>query len=550
LIVPTLILNETVVPPEDGKIYGIHTATQEWLHAYVHHIKPAELHFRANTDAQADIIVILAAKSATPIALKRTHSLNDVAHCAFYMQLPEANQFWARHWQTPHAYSICGLNHSLSGSHIYDQLRALFLAPTEQWDALICSSQASRNVITTYMEAWSEFLASRSGSSAQTVRPPLQLPVIPMGTDTSAWATTKASGKRGTQLRAKLNIMPGDIAVLFLGRLNFSSKAHPWPMLQALREAKAQTNKKIHLLQAGWYPAPEMEKAMNGLVTDLAPGIVAHHLPASTNEERLAAYAAADIFMSLSDNIQESFGLTLVEAMACGLPVIASDWDGYRDTIVNGETGFLVPTLMAPPDTGADLGIAHGLGTRVYNRYLLDVGQGTAVSANAAREALLQLINDADLRRRMGEAGRRRAVEKFDWSVIVKAHTELWAALETRRKNSSPVHAHRNPHFPDPFALFQDFATGKLSPQTTLALTENWKTYLPIVMQSPIMRNPTDWLAGDAAVELLLQKLRANPGIEAGKLLEGLNLSREHGVRTIVWLIKGGVILPSSFKGF
>ena len=46
------------------------------------------------------------------------------------------------------------------------------------------------------------------------------------------------------------------------------------------------------------------------------------------------AYAAADIFVSLSDNIQETFGLTPVEAMAAGLPVVASDWDGYRETIV------------------------------------------------------------------------------------------------------------------------------------------------------------------------------------------------------------------------
>ena len=49
-------------------------------------------------------------------------------------------------------------------------------------------------------------------------------------------------------------------------------------------------------------------------------------------------YGMADVFVSPSDNIQETFGLSVIEAMASGLPVIVSDWDGYRDTVVDGVT--------------------------------------------------------------------------------------------------------------------------------------------------------------------------------------------------------------------
>ena len=67
------------------------------------------------------------------------------------------------------------------------------------------------------------------------------------------------------------------------------------------------------------------------------------------SQQRKTAWASADIFCSLSDNIQESFGLTPVEAMAAGLPCVVSDWDGYRDTVRHGEDGFRVDTAMPAP---------------------------------------------------------------------------------------------------------------------------------------------------------------------------------------------------------
>ena len=61
---------------------------------------------------------------------------------------------------------------------------------------------------------------------------------------------------------------------------------------------------------------------------------------------RFDVWRAADLVVSLVDNIQETFGLVIVEAMASGLPVVATDWDGYRDLVDDGRTGLLVPTTM------------------------------------------------------------------------------------------------------------------------------------------------------------------------------------------------------------
>ena len=57
----------------------------------------------------------------------------------------------------------------------------------------------------------------------------------------------------------------------------------------------------------------------------------------------MLALAAADLFCSPADNLQETFGLSVLEAMASSLPVVASDWNGYRDLVLHGSTGWLVP---------------------------------------------------------------------------------------------------------------------------------------------------------------------------------------------------------------
>ena len=48
------------------------------------------------------------------------------------------------------------------------------------------------------------------------------------------------------------------------------------------------------------------------------------------DQARTNLYHAADVFLTLSDNLQETFGLTVIEAMTAGLPVVANDWNGYK----------------------------------------------------------------------------------------------------------------------------------------------------------------------------------------------------------------------------
>jgi hypothetical protein len=134
-------------------------------------------------------------------------------------------------------------------------------------------------------------------------------------------------------------------------------------------------------------------------------------------------YGAADVFVSPADNLQETFGLTLVEAMASGLPVVASNWSGYRDLVADGTTGYLVNTFMAPQALGY-LDLVGHLSVDGYAERAL--AQHTVVDVEHLQECMLRLAASPTLRSDMGAAGRSRAQSRFVWSRVIPQFASLW----------------------------------------------------------------------------------------------------------------------------
>ena len=95
-------------------------------------------------------------------------------------------------------------------------------------------------------------------------------------------------------------------------------------------------------------------------------------------------HAASEVFCAPATG-RESFGIVLVEAMAAGLPVVASDIPGYREVLRDGHEGILVPPRE--PDVLA--------------------------------EAIGRILDDADAAKRFGEAGRERAA-RYSWDTVAR----------------------------------------------------------------------------------------------------------------------------------
>ncbi|TQK44572.1 glycosyltransferase involved in cell wall biosynthesis [Streptomyces sp. SLBN-118] len=128
--------------------------------------------------------------------------------------------------------------------------------------------------------------------------------------------------------------------------------------------------------------------------------------------------------IAVSTSRHESFGMTLVEAMRCGLPVVSTDCDyGPREIIADGVDGLLVP-----------------------------VGDVEAIA-----EALLKLIDDEELRRRMGAAALRNA-RRFAPGPVAKQYEELFAELgaATASRGSDAGHLAPAAGEGEPFAALAD----------------------------------------------------------------------------------------------
>jgi starch synthase len=444
---------------------GRQSAGASFLGGWFRHAGQAVWHCFATSESEARQFADIAEQQAAGASVRWTPTsyVEGLAEAGcLYVPAPSlAPLAWRRRAIGQRTFSLCGITHTIASQYAMGDLTGLLTAPLQPWDAVICTSDAVKAAVEAFLAPQAEHLAARFGG-----RPPAlpRFPVIPLGVDTDAFAPDPT---RCAAARARLGIAPDAVVALFVGRLSFHAKAHPFPMYVALEEAAQKTRIPVHMIQAGWFANNFIEGAFKEGAARWCPSVTASFPDGRDAEARADAWAAADLFVSLSDNIQESFGLAPVEAMAAGLPCLVSDWDGYRDTVRDGIDGFRVPTVAPPRGLGTDMALRFAAEIDTYDHYIGRVGAFTAVDVPATAAALARLIADPGLRARMGAAGRRRAQAVFDWRVIIPQYLSLFAELAEIRRTApeiappaDPVHG--NLSRPDPFGMFASYPTHAL----------------------------------------------------------------------------------------
>ncbi|QUS61525.1 glycosyltransferase family 4 protein [Synechocystis sp. PCC 7338] len=432
------------------------------------------------------------------------------------------------------SYSLCGITHTISSAGAMQSIRDLLIAPVHGWDAIICTSKAVKASLETIIAEQAEYLRVRLG--ARFCEMP-QFPVIPLGVHCQDFQFTTAEKQTA---RARLGIAPEDVVVLFVGRLVFHAKAHPLPLYLALERAAAE--KSVTLIECGWFPNEPVARSYDQARQLGAPNIGSIVLDGRQPSQRRDAWAAADIFTSLSDNIQESFGLTPIEAMAAGLPSVVSDWDGYKDTIRDGIDGFRIPTTM-PSDGGDDFALRHLLDIDSYDFYIGHVSQTVAVDIEAAALAFHQLLRQPELRQRMGTAAKKQAQTVFDWSCIYGRYQELWHHLtEKRRQVSGDRQLPRGGAMIDPYKLFTNYPTNTMG-NLQFALRENVTlAEIETIGQLESVKFASYVLPPMALVDQIVQNLNKSQPLSLEELQSFVSVPMATLEKAISWLLKYGLI--------
>jgi D-inositol-3-phosphate glycosyltransferase len=362
---------------------------------------------------------------------------------------------------------IVGVTHALS--YLIGIPQAVFILLDEIYDhdAMVCTSRAGRQAlcnIFTQLGAYLNHRLDRAGSFAG------QLPVIPLGVD-----VVQFQPQDKFEARARLGISTDSTVFLYFGRFSPADKADLFPLLLTFCTEIGKDRNQATLVLAGNDTVSHLAPKLRSFAKYLGAGEKVLVLPDVDTTQKASLYAAADVFVSLADNVQETFGLTIIEAMAAGLPVIASDWSGYRESVVHGVTGFLVPTCWCSSvESASRLSPIRG---EAATHWLL--AQSVGVDLRIAARYMKTLVDNPQLRASMGKSARARVETSYAWPVIVRQYEELWGNLVERSRalRSEANYFRHGLSSYDYLEIFRHYATGVFEPDASLRITETGRRF-------------------------------------------------------------------------
>lgn len=292
-------------------------------------------------------------------------------------------------WYTNFAGQVASQLHGIP--HL---ITAHSLEPLRPWKAeqLGGGYQVSSSIERSAYESAAGIIAVSHGMKADILRAypeinPAKVSVVHNGIDLAAFQAAK-----NPDLVRALGINPDQRSVLFVGRIT-KQKGLPY-LLKAVKELPSDVQ---IVLCAGAPDTKELQQQVIDLVNELRSsrdGVIwiEKHL---SRTELIAVLSSATVFACPS--IYEPLGIVNLEAMSCGIPVVATATGGIPEVVEDGVTGLLVPIEQ----------VLDGSGTP------LDEAKFVSDTANALSRALEELDLGA-----MGAAGRVRVENQFSWDRI------------------------------------------------------------------------------------------------------------------------------------
>ncbi len=479
---------------------------------------------------------------AIPQALAWDHLRREPAdvmhHGDFTFYMPYVME-WRNRTRGIAPFAVTGVTHSLDTLSIYTKCLNLLLARPKAYDAVICTSVCAQKMLSQTFD----YLRERFKEAFHAVLPKApRLVHIPLGIPDRPKPLV---GKE--QARFRLGWKIDEVIVLCLGRFSVRRKMDLSPFLEGCawlfrKFSEKRLSRKCRLVLSGAGKKEDIR-----LVSELCRYVgLGPHVTMEANvslERKELLYAASDVFCSLVDNYQETFGLTILEAMSYGLPVIASDFNGYRELVKPGVSGFLISTY-ASADAEPWEGLAGILDSSVlrYHR-----AQKVAFDMESFLEALSLLMTQEETRQSMGKVAQREA-GRYQWSVVMAEYGNLWRELAQdalRERVGSPAKDQVLPILtPDFRRIFGHYPSLTLREDTILAVSPYGRDQLAQGFVPVIYGESASFICKD--VLSMIRRLDVSKGCRLEEVVfmveNSLGLSREAALLHVDWLLKHGIL--------
>jgi glycosyltransferase involved in cell wall biosynthesis len=264
---------------------------------------------------------------------------------------------------------------------------------------------------------WVKKIYMRDGLSGKNIE------VLPVGCDTDSFIPRDKNDPKITTVRDTLGVSADQIMILTIGGDATSKGAQEVMQALAINDTKAPDWKYVCKV----WPQPRTEQ-QNLIDLQLATQLgIEKNVVYTTNviSRNFMPYllAACDIYAAPSR--LEGFGMIQVEAASCGKPVIGIKAMGMLDTMVHGQNALLASVAQEIRLRETTLGDESGYEPQhrvVFKRpRIVDYRASVHDIANY----LMDLMQNPEMRKKMGETGRKRVIEHYDYRVVAKRFVKL-----------------------------------------------------------------------------------------------------------------------------
>jgi len=321
---------------------------------------------------------------------------------------------WYYRWFTPDI--VVGVGYWGHAPHLvlHPQRYGIQPVPWLVADGYVANYQEVLNALPLILVTsnWVKKVLVRDGLKAEKIE------VLPVGCDTDSFVPRDKNDPKVVAVRETLGVATDQVLILTVGGDAASKGSQEVMQALALIDTRAPDWK--YVCKVWPQPRTRQQNLMDlQLATDLG---IEKNVVYTTNvlSRNFMPYlmAACDIYAAPSR--LEGFGMAQVEAGACGKPVIGIKAMGMLDTLVHRETAFLAGVAMEVHLKEATVGQESGYdGSRrvVFRRPRI---ADYRASVHDIAKYLMELMTNERLRKKMGEAARKRAVQSYDYRAVAR----------------------------------------------------------------------------------------------------------------------------------